>query len=73
MLGLHIVLVTLHKRFTIISKTHRIGDTKHNINCSQDTLLYLACEQMVTGVIELSRGMNCAQRSQLPMILQLQQ
>ena len=44
MLGLHVVLVTLHKQFTIISKTHRIDDTKYNIYCSQNTSQYLACE-----------------------------
>jgi hypothetical protein len=60
MLGSLVVLVTLHKRFTIISKTHRISDTKYNIYCSKHTSQYLACEQMVTGVIELSRGMKSA-------------
>lgn len=60
MLGLHVVLVTLHKQFTIISKTHRIGDTKYNIYSSQNPSQYLACKQMVTGVIELSSGMISA-------------
>lgn len=60
MLGSQVVLVTLHKRFTIISKTHRISDTKYNCYWCQNTSQYLVCEQMVTGAIELSRGMNSA-------------
>ena len=30
LMGLHVVLVTLHEQFTSSIKTNRIGDTKYN-------------------------------------------
>ena len=42
MLGLHLVLVTLHRSLQLVlNKTLGIGDTKYHIQCSS-TLIYVS-------------------------------